>query len=210
VHLPPCCADQATDRWGRGGFGGSTRLRVRRPALILVVTPRCGRRRAGRYVAGSCPGCGSGYRLTGPRWGLVAAKLRAVASSRNRWASPTASSTPTNTLFSVEPFRTLSARRSFLRDHRRARDRNGFTCGFHFVSTDPRKYSSRPAAGSVIIHTWPRSKMTSIRRVPAATPNGPPKPILSAASWYENSPAHSAWAVAIDEQRPRQSVLEPV
>jgi hypothetical protein len=57
---------------------------------------------------------------------------------------------------------------------------------------------------------WPRSKMTSIRRVPAATPNGPPKPILSAASWYENSPAHSAWAVAIDEQRPRQSVLEPV
>jgi tetratricopeptide (TPR) repeat protein len=40
-------------------------------------------------------------------------------------------------------------------------------------------------------------------------PSGPRRPTPNATSWYENSRAHLAWAVAIDEQRPPQSAHEP-
>ena len=43
---------------GKTSIAGSSRLRVR-PSSLIGVTPRFGRRRAGRYGAGSCPGCGS-------------------------------------------------------------------------------------------------------------------------------------------------------
>jgi len=46
-------------------------------------------------------------------------------------------------------------------------------------------------------------------KVYGATPSGPRRLTPNATSWYENSHAHLAWAVAIDEQRPPQSVLEP-
>ena len=55
----------------------------------------------------------------------------------------------------------------------------------------------------------PRSTTTSSRRTPSATPSGPRRPTPNATSWFENSRARLAWAVAIDEPRPHPSALEP-
>ena len=46
---------------------------------------------------------------------------------------------PVKALLSAEPFRALSARRSVLRDHWSARDRNGPSGGFHDLPGDPRQ-----------------------------------------------------------------------
>ena len=56
----------------------------------------------------------------------------------------------------------------------------------------------------------PRSTTTSSRRTPSGTASGPPRPTPNATSCFESSRAPLAWAVEIDEPRPRPSALEPV
>jgi hypothetical protein len=63
---------------------------------------------------------------------------------------------PSKAVLPPKPFRALSARRSVLRDHRCARDRNGLSRGFLDVPGDPRPVQRPARAGRCGDRVWHR------------------------------------------------------
>ena len=81
------------------------------------------------------------------------------------------------------------------------------TCRARHSATRARSSTREPRTPTA--DASPRSTTTSSKRAPSATPSGPRRPTPNATSSFESSRAHLAWAVAIDEPRPRPSAPEP-